>query len=81
MNYDSKKSRKLLVTGKELVQIDAKLKQKNLTLIPVSVYTTRGKVKVEVGFGKGKKNYEKKRVEKERDLERELLYEKRKYER
>jgi SsrA-binding protein len=81
INYDSKRSRKLLVTGKELVQINAKLKQKNFTLIPVSVYTSRGKIKVEVGFGRGKKNYEKKRVEKERDLERELLYERRKYER
>jgi SsrA-binding protein len=78
-NYDSKRSRKLLVRNRELLQIDTKLKQKNLTLIPVSVYTTRGKVKVEVGYGKGRKRHEKKEKEKSRDLERELLYEKRKY--
>lgn len=78
-NYDSKRSRKLLIKGRELVQIDSKLKQKKLTLIPLSVYTTRGRVKVEVGYGKGKKRYEKKAKEKERDMERELLYEKRKY--
>lgn len=77
--YDSKKSRKLLVRKKELLDIASKLKQKNFTLIPVSVYTTRGKIKLEVGFGKGRKNYEKKEREKERDLDRELLYEKRKY--
>ena len=77
--YDYKKSRKLLVKGKELLLIDSKLKQKNLTLIPVSVYTTRGRIKVEVGYGKGRKRYEKKAREKERDLNRELMYEKRKY--
>ena len=78
-DYDSKRSRKLLVKGKELVGIDSKLKQKNLTLIPLSVYTTRGKIKVEVGFGKGRKRHEKKAREKERDLNRELLYERRKH--
>ena len=79
IDYDAKRSRKLLVKNKELMYIDSKLKQKNLTLIPVSVYTTRGKVKVEVGYGKGRKRHEKKEREKNRDLERELLYEKRKY--
>ena len=78
-DYDAKRSRKLLVKSKELISLDSKLKQKNLTLIPVSVYTTRGKVKVEVGFGKGRKRHEKKAREKERDMDRELLYEKRKY--
>ena len=77
--YDSRRSRKLLVKTKELMELSNKLKQKNLTLIPLSVYTTRGKIKVEVGFGKGRKRYDKKEREKERDLDRELLYEKRKY--
>lgn len=79
LEYDSKRSRKLLVKRKELVKIDSKLKQKNLTLIPLSVYTSRGKIKVEVAFGKGRKKHEKKAREKERELDRELLYEKRKY--
>lgn len=79
LEYDSKRSRKLLVKRKELVKVDSKLKQKNLTLIPLSVYTSRGKIKVEVAFGKGRKKHEKKAREKERELDRELLYEKRKY--
>ncbi|NLB12193.1 SsrA-binding protein SmpB [Candidatus Dojkabacteria bacterium] len=79
LEYDSKRSRKLLVKRKELVKIDSKLKQKNLTLIPLSVYTSRGKIKVEVAFGKGRKKHEKKAREKERELDRELLCEKRKY--
>ena len=78
-DHDPKRSRKLLVKRKELISLDSKLKQKNLTLIPLSVYTTRGKIKVEVGFGKGRKRHEKKAREKERDMDRELLYEKRKY--
>jgi SsrA-binding protein len=77
--YDSKRSRKLLIKKNEILSIEQKLNQKNLTLIPLSVYTTRGKVKVEVGFGKGRKRHEKRKREKERDLDRELLYEKRKY--
>jgi SsrA-binding protein len=78
-DYDAQRSRKLLVKKKELIEIESKLRQKKLTLIPLSVYTTRGKVKVEVGFGKGRKRYEKKAREKRKDLDRELLYEKRKH--
>jgi SsrA-binding protein len=77
--YDPKRSRKLLIKKKELIQLENKLRQKNLTLIPVSVYTTRGKIKVEVGFGKGRRRHEKKARQKERDLDRELLYESRKH--
>jgi len=78
-NYDAQRSRKLLVKKKELIEIENELKQKNLTLIPLSVYTTRGKIKVEVGFGKGRKRYEKKAREKKKDMDRELLYQKRKH--
>ena len=78
-NYDAQRSRKLLVKKKELIEIESNLRQKSLTLIPLSVYTTRGKVKIEVGYGKGRKRHEKKAREKEKDLKRELLYDKRKY--
>lgn len=78
-NYDAQRSRKLLVKKREIEEIEGKLRQKKLTLIPLSVYTTRGKVKVEVGYGRGRKRHEKKAREKEKDLDRELLYEKRKY--
>ena len=77
--YDAQRSRKLLVKKTEIEQIESSLRQKRLTLIPLSVYTTRGKVKVEVGYGRGRKRHEKKAREKERDLDKELLYQKRKY--
>jgi SsrA-binding protein len=78
-DYDPQRTRKLLVKKKELIDIENTLRQKKLTLVPLSVYTTRGKVKIEVGYGKGRKRYEKKAREKQKDLDRELLYQKRKY--
>ena len=78
-DYDSARSRKLLVKKKELTYFESKMKQGNLTLIPLSVYSKGRNIKVEVGLARGKKRYEKKLQEKERDLNRELLLEKRKY--
>jgi SsrA-binding protein len=77
--YDPRRTRKLLVKRREITQISSKIKQGRLTLIPVSMYIVRGKVKVEVGYGKGKRDYEKREVQKKRDLDRELLHESKKY--
>lgn len=77
--YDSGKSRKLLVSRKQLDRLESKMKQGNLTLIPLSVYTVRGLIKVEVCLAKGKKYHEKREKEKERDMDRDLHYENRKY--
>ncbi len=77
--YDSNRTRKLLVQRKEISQLESKVKQKRLTLIPLSLYIVRGRIKVEVGLGKGKRDYEKKEALKERDLDRELLNESKKY--
>ncbi|MDD4382169.1 MAG: SsrA-binding protein SmpB [Candidatus Dojkabacteria bacterium] len=78
-NYDSFRSRKLLIKRNQLNRIESKVKQGNLSLIPISVYTVRGYIKVEIAIAKGKKYHEKRRKEKERDMERDLLYESRKY--
>lgn len=78
-NYDSHRSRKLLVKKDQLVQISGKLKSKNLVLVPISIYETRGILKVEVGMARGRKRHEKKEREKQRDLDRELLHESKKY--
>jgi SsrA-binding protein len=77
--YDSKRSRKLLLKRKEIVYFENKMKQGNLTLIPLSVYSKGRMIKVEIGLARGKKRYEKKLQEKQRELDRELLLEKRKY--
>jgi SsrA-binding protein len=74
--YDPKRTRKLLLHKKQLVSIQSKLNSANLTLIPLSWYTTGHRLKLEVGLARGKKQYEKrekirKNVQK-RELEREF---------
>jgi SsrA-binding protein len=78
-DYDPKRTRKLLVRRKEMIRLESKMKQGNLTLVPLRVYLKGNLVKVEIALARGKKRYEKKMAEKERDLNMELLREKRKY--
>jgi len=78
-HYDSKRTRKLLIQRKQLDRLESKMKQGNLTLIPLSIYTVRGYIKVEIGLARGKKYHEKRKAEKERDMDRDLLYESRKF--
>lgn len=78
-HYDSKRTRKLLIKRNQLDKLESKMKQGNLTLIPLSIYTVRGYVKVEIGLARGKKYHEKRKAEKERDMDRDLLYESRKF--
>jgi len=77
--YDSARSRKLLINRKELIYLQSKMRQGILTLIPLKIYSKGGLFKLEIGLARGKKRFEKKLEEKNRDLERELLVEKRKY--
>ena len=61
-HYDSKRTRKLLIQRKQLDRLESKMKQGNLTLIPLSIYTVRGYIKVEVGLARGKKYHEKRKA-------------------
>jgi len=76
--YESKRTRKLLLKKKEIVALSTKMKGDVLTLVPMSCYTIgrRGIVKIEVGVGKGKKKWDKreaiKKKDRDRDIEREL---------
>lgn len=72
-DYDERRTRKLLLHKRELVSLKTKLAASNLTLVPLSLYTTKdGLIKVEVGLAKGKKEYQKKEVIKQRDLARDM---------
>lgn len=79
VNYDPTRSRKVLLKRKEMGKLESKMKQGSLTLIPTRVYLKGNLVKIEVALARGKKRYEKKLTERERDLKRELEREKRKY--
>ncbi len=71
-NYDPRRTRKLLLNKKEIISLKGKIESANLTLVPLSLYTTHGLIKVEIGLGRGKKQYEKREAIKRRDELREL---------
>lgn len=70
--YEPRRTRKLLLHKKEIVSLKTKLEGSNLTLIPLSWYTTGSLIKLEVGLARGKKQYEKRETKKRADIKREL---------
>lgn len=70
--HDPTRDRKLLLHKKEIRRIAQMVEQRGLTLIPLSMYFKRGKVKVELGVGRGLKRYDKREVVKKRDQQRVL---------
>jgi len=71
-NHDPKRPRKLLLHQKQVDKLLGKIKIKGLTLVPLKMYfNPRGIVKVLLGVGKGKKEYEKRDTIKQRDWQRE----------
>ena len=81
-NKDPLRVRKLLLHRCEINKIEAKLKQKGLTLVPLKVYFKDSLVKIEIGMARGKKLYDKRqdiakkdqRREAERDFKVKNLY-------
>lgn len=69
--YDPDRSRKLLLKQREIAYLQGKSQEKGLTIVPISVYTRGRHIKVELAVARGKKTHDKKRVKKERDIERE----------
>jgi SsrA-binding protein len=70
-NYDEKRTRKLLLHKKEIFSLKSKMEGSNSSLIPLSLYTAHGLIKVELALAKGKKKYEKKESIKRRDIQRD----------
>ena len=71
-NHDPKRPRKLLLHKKQVNKLLGKIKIKGLTLVPLKMYfNPRGMVKILLGVGKGKKEYEKRDTIKQRDWQRE----------
>ena len=70
-NKDPLRVRKLLLHRYEINKIEAKLKEKGLTLVPLKVYFKDSLVKVEIGVAKGKKLYDKRQDIAKKDQRRE----------
>ncbi len=71
-NHEPNRSRKLLLHKKELRKLFGKVKEQGMTLVPIRLYFARGKVKLELGLGKGKKNFDKRHTLKQKTLDREM---------
>lgn len=70
MGHDPTRRRKLLLHKKEIRSLAMKTSEKGLTMVPLSVYMKGNLVKVEVGVGRGKKQYDKRAVIQKRDTDR-----------
>ena len=70
--YDETRTRKLLLHKREIISLKGKTDGANLALVPISLYDKHGLIKLEVGIGKGKKQYDKKEAKKRADLKRDL---------
>ncbi len=71
-NHDPVRTRKLLLQKKEIRKLLAKVQEKGLTLVPLSVYFKGAYAKVELAIAQGKKSYDKRATLKERDARREI---------
>jgi SsrA-binding protein len=70
-NHVPERERKLLVHKAEIKRLERKVDEKGFTLIPLQVYLKNGRVKIDLGICKGKKNYDKRDDLKDRDVKRE----------
>ncbi|MDB5259611.1 MAG: SsrA-binding protein SsrA-binding protein [Candidatus Taylorbacteria bacterium] len=86
-DYDSKRTRKLILNKKQIAELAALEAKKGLTIVPISMYNSRsriaaetkkgkasrgGKIKVEIAVVRGKKQFDKRQSIKKRDTEREI---------
>jgi SsrA-binding protein len=70
--YDPIRPRKLLLHRKEIDRLVSKQKEQGLALVPLRVYFSHGLAKVELGLGRGKREFEKRQAVAKRESEREM---------
>jgi SsrA-binding protein len=71
-NHEPRRTRKLLLHRSEIERLIGKTRESGLSLVPLAMYFKDGKVKVELGLGKGKKAYDKRQALAKRDADREI---------
>jgi len=71
VNTDPIRSRKLLLNRIEINRLKEKIEQKGATVIPLKMYWKKGRVKLEIGVAKGKKDYDKRQDAKAKDWKRD----------
>ncbi len=71
INPDPTRTRKLLMHAEEIKRLIGSVERAGYTLIPINLHYTRGRVKLEIGLAKGKKQHDKRADEKDKDWKRE----------
>ena len=71
-NHDETRDRKLLLHKHEIKKLEEASQVKGYTLVPLHLYLKNGRAKLEIGLAKGKHLYDKRNVEKERDMDRQI---------
>ncbi|MFA5322787.1 MAG: SsrA-binding protein SmpB [Smithella sp.] len=71
-NHEPLRARKLLLHKREIRKLYGKSREKGLALVPLKLYFKNGKVKVEIGIGKGKKLYDRRQDIKQREERRSI---------
>lgn len=69
-NHEERRDRRLLLTKREINRLSKELKVSGITIIPLEVFTMRGRFKMKIGVGRGKKLFDKKQSLKEKDIKR-----------
>lgn len=70
--HDPDRHRKLLMHRREIDRLSHKVDVERVSVVPLSIYFNEGRAKVELGVGKGRKTYDKRRMVAERDAQREI---------
>jgi len=71
-NHEPKRDRRLLLHRREIAKLGIKTHQRGFTLVPLSIYLKQGKIKLEIGVARGKRQYEKRESVKAADARREV---------
>jgi SsrA-binding protein len=68
---DPTRTRKLLLNAEDIKRLIGKVEQRGYTLVPLNLHYTRGRIKLEIGLGRGKQKADKRDAEREKDWNRE----------
>ena len=70
-DHDPNRNRKLLLNKREINKLIGKMQREGLTIVPTKMYFKKGKAKIELAVAKGKKQFDKRAVKKNRDWNRD----------
>ena len=73
INTDPTRSRKLLLNKSEINKLSGNCKIKGYTIVPLDLHFKNGRIKLTIGLAKGKKQYDKRASEKERDSKKDVM--------